>query len=91
MEDETFTTWGGAPELKCCHDRQELEDVNVVTETVKDGSWEEGAEELPVEIAASASVTSIGGEDARIVNPRQCLDERYAIVEWQEVAPLAEL
>lgn len=48
--------------------KEELLDVHVVTETVKDGSWEWGWEELLFEI--TTSVASIGGEDLRIIDPR---------------------
>ena len=62
-----------------------------MTEMVKDGYREWGVEELRIEIATSANVTSIGGEDSRVVNLRRRLDERYATVEWQEVAPPVEV
>ena len=62
-----------------------------MNETVKDGSREWSVEELPLEIAARARVASVCGEDPRIVDPRRRLDERYAVVEWQKVAPPAEV
>ena len=79
------------PKLQCRHDSQELHGVDVIAETVKNWGWEGRVEEPTMKYSASTSVTGVGGEMPRVIEPRRRFDEGHTVVEWKEMTPPTEV